>query len=40
MEICILRSGDETRRLGPDKIAGVDKNLPDVLYRKWPSLLL
>ena len=28
-EICIIQSGDETRRLGPDKIAGVDKNLPD-----------
>ena len=40
VEICILQSGDKTRRLGPDKIAGVDKNLPDVLIRKRPSLLL
>ena len=38
VEICLLKSGDETRRLGPDKIAGVDKNLPDVLIRKQPSL--
>ena len=36
----ILQSGDETRRLGPDNIAGVDKNLPDILIRKQPSLLL
>ena len=40
VESCILRSGDKTRGLGPDKIAGVDKNLPDVLIRKWPSLIL
>ena len=40
VEICILQSGDETRRLGPEKIAGVDKNLPDVLIRKQPSQLL
>ena len=40
VEIRILQSGVKTRRLGPDKIAGVDKNLPDVLIRKWPSLLL
>ena len=40
MEICILQNGDETRRLGPDKIAGVEENLPDVLIRKRPSLLL
>ena len=40
MEICILPSGDETRKLGPDKIAGVDKNLPYVLIRKRPGLLL
>ena len=40
VEICILQSGDKTRKLGPDKIAGVDENLPDVLIRKWPSLLL
>ena len=39
-ENCILQSEDKTRRLGPDNIAGVDKNLPDVLIRKWPSLLL
>ena len=38
--ICILQSGDKTRRLGPDKIAGVDKNLPEVLIRKQPSILL
>ena len=43
-EIFIIQSGDKTRRLGPDKIAGVDKNLPDVLlgngqvyYYKFPS---
>ena len=40
VEIRILQSGDKTRKLGPDKIAGVDKNLPDVPIRKRPSLLL
>ena len=39
-EFCIIQSGDKTRRLGPDKIAEVDKNFPDVLMSKQPSLLL
>ena len=40
VEIRILQSGNKTRGLGPDKIAGVDKNLPDVLIRKRPGLLI
>ena len=40
VEICLLQSGDKTKGLGPDKIAENEKNLPDVLNRKWPSLLL
>ena len=40
VEIYILQSGDKSIGLGPDKIAGVDKNLPDALIRKRPSLLL